>query len=136
LQAGLGFAVTEIQFAVSGDVNGFNLVVGPGQNVNFNGVALQSGSSVLASFNGQQLSISAIDGNMLLSQPGSNLGGSVAAVTFQNGGITSLSGNATIYGFPVPWTSNSLTTKLNENPSVVAGLSAVQNFLGKCIKKP
>jgi hypothetical protein len=132
LNTGLGFAVTEISFAVSGDVNGFNLVVGPGSNLNISGATLQAGSSVNVQFNGQQLSVGAVGGNILLSQPGSSLGASISAVAFHGGAITSLSGNATFYGVPIPLTSSSVMNKLNSTPSVIAGLNSLQNFVGKC----
>jgi RHS repeat-associated protein len=132
LEAGLGYAVTEISFAATGDINGFNLVVGPAGNVGISGATLQSGSSVSVGFNGQQLSIGAVGGNILLSQPGSSVGGSVSAVAFQKGAITSLSGNATLYGIPIPWTSNYLKDTLNATQPVISGLQSLQNFLGKC----
>ncbi len=132
LEAGLGYAVTEISFAATGDINGFNLVVGPAGNVNISGATLQAGSSVSASFNGQQLSIGAVGGNILLSQPGSSLGGSISALAFQKGAITSLSGNATLYGIPIPWTSDALKNKLNATKPLISGLHSLQNFLGKC----
>jgi RHS repeat-associated protein len=131
IEQGLGFAVTEVQFAASGDVNGFNIVIGP-QGINYSGVTFQAGSSLNASFNGQQLSISAIGGSMTLSQPGSSLGARVGRLIFQGGAITSLSGNATAHGIPIPWSSNNVMNRLNQNPAVISGLTSIQDFLGKC----
>ena len=129
-----GIAVAEVSIANSGDVNGFNLVVGLSP-INISDVTLPAGGSVLADFNGRSLAVAAPFGNITLNDPTSSWGASISALTFSSGSITGLSGSATYNGYPIPFTAGAVQKSLNGNSSLLNALGALAKILGKCLGK-
>jgi hypothetical protein len=104
------------------------------QDISASGVTFAAYSSILFQYNGSgnYLSISAVNGNISVSQPDSAWGASISSPTFADGAITRFSGSGTLWGIPAPFTADSAKNKLNQNSSAIDALSGLEASLAKC----